>query len=554
MPEGEETLQGEAHYPIEGHSSAGGSPITDGARPACQNFNVTSENLVRVVEEFLTASQDAVVIEDGAVAFDLSSAKYSLWGEHNKCVLHLWSNERNVVRRVVEAELRNDVLRLDVQRLGQTKPTRLEICRQRDRRTPTAKKAARTAYQRALERVLERRFAPFKIGRLSSALDLERSFGPVYARGMLRQAQTAFTVLGVNAQETRASMDAALTFAILWLDTCRQTQAGKAVVQGLKLVLPAGCSALTRERMAHLDRDAAQWQLYEFDEREDSLCEIDVSDRGNIETRLVHASDETAARERFSQPIAYVRQLMPEAEIALQSPGELAFRCHGLEFASARLSHEPASFRSKPELVFGLGAEERVLGASNAAEFVRLVRSIGEARHAGGPRDHVLWRMHPERWLESLVVKDVSALDERLDPACLYSQVPAFSASDRAMIDVLTTTREGRLAVVELKADEDIHLPMQGLDYWARVEWHHSRGEFPRFGYFPGRELSREAPRLFLVAPALHVHPATDTLLHYISPEIEWELLGIDERWRDGVRVVFRKRSAMTNGAGLIAR
>ena len=125
--------------------------------------------------------------------------------------------------------------------------------------------------------------------------------------------------------------------------------------------------------------------------------------------------------------------------------------------------------------------------------------------------------------------------------AC-YSQVPAFSAADRAMIDVLTTTREGRLAVVELKADEDIHLPLQGLDYWSRVAWHHARGEFQRFGYFPGRELSPERPLLFLVAPALHVHPATDTLLHYISPEIDWVLVGIDERWRDGVQAVFRKR------------
>lgn len=149
---------------------------------------------------------------------------------------------------------------------------------------------------------------------------------------------------------------------------------------------------------------------------------------------------------------------------------------------------------------------------------------------------------NPERWLESLVVREVAAVDERLDPACLYSQVPAFSASDRAMIDVLSVTREGRLAVVELKADEDIHLPLQGLDYWARVAWHHVRGEFQRCGYFPGRELCADNPLLFLVAPALHVHPATDTLLHYISPQIDWVLLGIDERWREGVRVVFRKR------------
>jgi hypothetical protein len=111
------------------------------------------------------------------------------------------------------------------------------------------------------------------------------------------------------------------------------------------------------------------------------------------------------------------------------------------------------------------------------------------------------------------------------------------------MIDVLCTTRDGRLAVVELKADEDIHLPLQGLDYWSRVEWHHARGEFQRFGYFSDRALSAEAPLLFLVAPAFHIHPATDTLLHYISPEVEWMLVAIDERWRKGVRIVFRKRA-----------
>src|SRR5207248_3504134 len=106
------------------------------------------------------------------------------------------------------------------------------------------------------------------------------------------------------------------------------------------------------------------------------------------------------------------------------------------------------------------------------------------------------------------------------------------------MIDVLAAKHDGRLCVIELKADEDIHLPLQGLDYWARVQWHHARGEFQKFGYFPGRQLAPQAPLLMLVAPALHVHPATDALLRYFSPEIDYTLIGIDERWRDGVRVV----------------
>jgi hypothetical protein len=327
----------------------------------------------------------------------------------------------------------------------------------------------------------------------------------------------------------------------LWLDACRIAKAGKFVVEGLKLFLPAGASALTRERMGHLNA-AAKWQLYELEERDDNLKTLDIADCGNVATRLVHSTDEAAVHARFADAIMQVRQLMSEAEVATLSSAEIAFRCHGLEFARARLAHEPGSFQSASQIVFGVGGQEKILSDANFLAFVQLVRSIGEVRHPEGPRDHPLWRLHPERWLESLVVRNVAAVDERLDSTRLYSQVPAFSASDRAMIDVLTVTRDGRLAVVELKADEDIHLPLQGLDYWARVAWHHARGEFQRFGYFPARELRADKPLLFLVAPALHVHPATDTLLRYISPEINWTLLGIDERWRDGVRVVFRKR------------
>ena len=483
------------------------------------------------------------MIEQGAVLFDLTQARYSISGECNKCLLHLWSAERNIVRRVLDLEIKNETLRLAVQRLGQARPTRLEIRRERDRRTPNARRSARMVYQRRLQAMLERRFPAFKIAQLSTAIDLEKSFGPIYTRGLLRQGQSAYAVLGVNEKETQASIDAALTFGILWLDVCRQAQAGKCVVEGLKLFLPTGTSAVLRERMAHLNTRAAKWQLYEFDERSLEAKEIDCADHGNLNTRLVHCCDEARTRERFAAAIACVREVMSEVEVAVVSTAEIAFRRHGLEFAQSRLAHDPGSFQSSAEIMFGLGPEKKILDKKSRPAFLELARSIGEVRHAEGPRDHPLWRMQAERWLESLVTREISRIDERLDPEFCYSQVPAFSAADRAMIDVLTSTHAGRLAVVELKADEDIHLPMQGLDYWARVDWHHARGEFQRFGYFPGRGLSADPPLLFLVAPALHVHPATDTLLRYVAPEVEWVLVGIDERWREKIRIVFRKRS-----------
>ena len=514
---------------------------------------MTPESLTQTVQEFLSDASGAVVLEDGAVTFDLAQAKYSISGEYNKCLLHLWSAERNTVRRVLDAEVKNGTLRLAVVKLGQTRPTKLEICRERDRRSPSAKRAARAAYEAKLRRAIERHFPGFAIARLTTGVDLEKSFGPIYTRGLLRAGQSAFAVLGVNATETQSSIDAALTFGILWLDVCRgnphpvahtATRVGQpsCLVQGLILFVPAGTSALVRERMANLNRAAAKWRLFEFDERHDAVVEIDCTDRGNIATRLVHATNETAALERFAGAIARIQTILPNCEVAVLSSAEIAFRWRGLEFARARMGVEAVTFRSKQEIVFGVGAEERVLEDRNWAFFVQLLTALREARHPYGPRGERLFRMHPERWLESLVRADVSVIDERLENESVYSQVPAFSAADRAMIDVLTLTRDARLAVVELKADEDIHLSLQGLDYWARVQWHHGRREFLKFGYFGGRELSAESPLLFLVAPALHVHPATDVILRYLSPEIEWAFVGIDERWREGVRVVFRKR------------
>ena len=505
---------------------------------------MTPESLSQMLSDFLSGAHAALVVEDGAVAFDLAESKYSISGEYNKCLLHLWSNDRNVVRRVLDAETKGTTLCLQVQRMGQSRPTKLDFYRDRDRRTPAARQTARVAYAARIQRALERHFPGWTVARLTTSMDLHRSFGPAYLRGLLQQGQRALAVVGVNAQETQATVDGALTCGLLWLDSCRIAQQDRRVVEGLVMIVPRGTAALTQQRMAHLHPTAAKWQLYEFDEREDALSHADIAASGNLATRLVHATDETATHERFADSIARIRGILPQCDAAVLSPAVISFRLRGLEFAQARVAHDPRNFQSGQEIAFGIGAEERVLDEHNESQFVDLLRLAATIRHKDGPKPHPLWRMHPERWLESVVFKDVEALDGRLRTDCVYSQVPAFSAADRAMIDVLALTRENRLAVVELKADEDIHLPLQGVDYWARVTWHQERGEFRKFGYFPGIELSPRKPLLLLVAPALHVHPATDTILRYLSPDIEWELLGIDERWRDGVRAVFRKRAS----------
>jgi hypothetical protein len=142
--------------------------------------------------------------------------------------------------------------------------------------------------------------------------------------------------------------------------------------------------------------------------------------------------------------------------------------------------------------------------------------------------------------LESQVRNDIEAIDARLLQAPIYGQVPAFAATDRGVLDLLAADHSGRLAVIEIKASEDIHLPLQALDYWLRVKWHLDRQEFSTRGYFPGIELRSEPPRLLLVSPALDFHPSNERVLRYFSKGVEVERVGVSLEWQKELKVVFR--------------
>ena len=526
----------------------------------------TPEQIAAALECFLAEHAKAVVTEEGKVLFDMRAAKYSLTTEHGRCTLQLWSEERNIVRRVTAAvergALRDRMLRLTTQRFGQTRPGSLEILADRDRRTPSTREATRVRYLRALERVMLRgggsgdAWGEWKAEGFRTAMDLEKSFGPAYARGSLVHGHEAWAVIAVNAEETQATVDGILTLGVLWLAHCRENAGGRRLYRGLRLIVPKGMATLTASRLAWMNRDAAQWELWEFDEKTEEMEQRDAADHGNLTTRLIHAPNEVTARERFAEAAARVMALVPErmraeVEQRIQSGAEMAFRLHGLEFARVRMGYAGESFNRVQEITFGAGANETPLTEENADDLRELVGRLFARRSESSDKRDVQYRMQPERWLESELRRDVSLIDAHLDAAHVYTQVPAFAASDRGMLDVLSVDKGGRLAVIELKADEDLHLALQGLDYWVRVRWHHQQnpdagsglGEFERHGYFGGVRLAEGDPRLYLVAPAMRVHPATDVVLRYLSPRVDWELVAIDERWRRQVKVVWRKRS-----------
>jgi hypothetical protein len=418
-----------------------------------------------------------------------------------------------------------------------------------DIRTPTARDTARRRYLRTLEQSLATHFPGWTAESFRSAMDLEHSFGPAYARGILTKGQSAWALIGVGPEEPPSTIEGALTLGILWLDHCREHSNGRRVFHGLRVIVPSGCATVTRSRMAWMNAAVAQWELYELHPSAAELTACTVAEDGNLNIQLPHAFDPEAALERAALGVDHVRSLLPPGllaatEIRPRGATEIAFTLHGLEYARVRHSLVPGSFARQNEIFFGAGPNETLLDETTQDLFLDLMESLFQSRHPTGSANNPLFRLQPERWLESVLRRDLSVLDPSFGSAPVYSQIPAFTSANRTLLDLLTVTRQGRLAVLELKADDDLHLPLQALDYWTRVRSLHRAGEIGRLGYFPGISLSDEDPLLCLVAPALHIHPANETVLRHFSPTVPWELIAVDEHWRRDCRVVLRKHSA----------
>jgi hypothetical protein len=187
-----------------------------------------------------------------------------------------------------------------------------------------------------------------------------------------------------------------------------------------------------------------------------------------------------------------------------------------------------------------------LLEDDNWPQLSKLIDELCEHRRATAvDRRHALYAAAPEAWLESLLRRDITRLDPGLRLAPLYAQFrtrPRGESAGARPVDLLALRRDGRLVVIELKVSEDAALPLQGADYWRRVEAHRRRGDITRSRLFGDALIADEPPLTYLVAPFLRFHRHFDTL-RLLSPAIPLYRFDLSEDWRAGVRVV--RRSAV---------
>lgn len=460
---------------------------------------------LQAIERFLDASQDPVLCEPGEEWLAITPETFVVESRHGCVQLQAWDQKRNLVRRVsaIERETRGKLI-LRVSRFGKLAGTLELIDRKRAVRDNVPLRSARLGFREQFRLFLRRQFPAYKLAELTTESDLEHSLSPAYPRALLRQGASAWAAIGVAPDAGHP--DGVLTFGLIWLDYLRHREPSLAI-HGLVLYLPAGVEKTTCLRLLFLDPAAAQYCAFVYDE-EGLEAKIDLQDYGNLDTHL-----EPYRRRSPAHPVVQA----PGVETIERSDGELSFRVHGLEFAHT--------------------AGSRLLSGINAKRATELSRFRSPD---AADRRNPLYLRNPEAWLESQVRSNIQAIDASLLATPIYGQVPAFAATDRGVLDLLAIDTSGRLVLIELKASEDVHLPLQALDYWMRVLWHVERREFQANGYFPGRELRPQPPRLLLVSPALDIHSSNERVLRYFSPRVPIERLGVGLEWRKELKVMYR--------------
>jgi len=356
-----------------------------------------------------------------------------------------------------------------------------------------------------------------------------------WARVLLKMKVGGCERVAVAAPVVPAGAEAVESFlanALLWFTRLGDGARG---ARTLWLVAPRALAAAACERVPLLREGLrGRVSVYELKEGERGPSPLQVP----TFEELLDAPAPKLSRvpERSpSEPASHIIALAPDEIDSVRARHGETLRFQGLPFARVR------RVAGREHLWFGVGQRRALFEEGSETDFLNLLAALKEHRRADAPeRRHALYRAAPEAWLEALLRRDVTRLDAGLRLAPLHAQFRAAPGAAARPVDLLALRRDGRLVVIELKVSEDATLPLQGADYWRRVEAQRRAGHIARAGLFGDAALSDEPPLLYLVAPMLRFHRSFHALAHSLSPRIETYRLDLNEDWRSGVRVVRR--------------
>ncbi|MFL6207839.1 MAG: hypothetical protein ACJ74W_03275 [Pyrinomonadaceae bacterium] len=474
----------------------------------------------------------------GGTSVPLRKGEWELSASHGRLHFAYWTERGLRTWRLLAWAWQDERLRMDVtRRMGAERATLELVPRASARAGVEAVRAARLRLCTQLAQLVCAELPGAQVERVRLSMGARRTEPGRYARIILRTRNELLAISGPVVTTGAGDVDALLTSALLWWLRL-QRQARFAGLRKLWLVVPHELTEATTQRLALLRADVRRdISLYERDEAWQTLTAVNGPDLAQLCAAPPRSLK--APRIDLSETAARIVAFAPDAIDAVRARYGETLRYRGLAFARVRRT------LGREHVWFGTSAR-RLLTAESWPELAKLLDELATHRCADAhDHRHALYRAAPEAWLESLLRRDITQLDPGLILAPLHAQfrVVAQARGGARPVDLLALRRDGRLAVIELKVSEDAALPLQGADYWRRVEAHRRAGHITNARLFGELEIADEPPLVYLVAPLFRFHRAFQTLARMLTPELDTYRFDLNEDWRAGVHVVRRTRA-----------
>jgi hypothetical protein len=499
------------------------------------------------IERAMIGCAEMSLFIGGVQTATLARGNFEFSVEWGKLIFAWWDEGVSQSWRVTAYEIDRGELRLRVTRgmsggtilLTLRNPAKWREMREREN-LPLGER--RRLYMETLSRLITKSFPGARIER---ATTWSRSGAGRYARLVLKSGGQTVLAIGVSEAESQADIDGVVAAGLVSSAAFNEKRDENDRAKRLWFCLPKGRSQTAIERLSLLDVShlGARIECFDVDEDDEEMTNVRPVTQDellNSHPREVIWPGVSTPDERWRERIINLAPDLIETRRDAKT-GRERFEIKGLEFA--RLN---AGGQAKFGVAGTLSEGETnliTLTESNFGKIESLVREIVRFRSADCfDRRHPFYLLRAEAWLESLLRRDIRRLDATFDDRFVYSQIPAWRADERSVIDLLTVNYDGRLAVIEIKAAEDPQLPLQGTDYWLRVEQARLRNEFKKRGLFEGVAIADSSPLLYLVAPRLRFHRTFATVALCVSRRIEAYRIGVNANWREGVKVHTRER------------
>jgi hypothetical protein len=552
------------------------------------------EDAKRAIDELLGVHHEWFLALSGGAPLAIGSAEFDFSIAHRRLIFSSWTETGFRSWRITAWSWTGERLVLGAsRRMGAEESTLELVPRASSRAIVAGIAAARQARCVKLAQVAIAALSNFKIESVALSPGMRRDQPGRYARIIMRRTHERVALTAIVANSDARNVDSLFSSALLWFNRLR-SRPKRPYIEKLLMAVERHTLEAARQRHVLL-RESLRQRIELFEIRGSSptsrgaWADSPVVDEKNARSEIRGSSptpgspagqpgwggtvregvrigaDETWQvlepvrpwerknlwRKRLKQfpsiveeeTIVRVREIIalrPQAIDVVTARHGQTLRYHGLPFARVR------RVMDRDRIWFGIeGSRRRLLDDYHEQDWLKLFRDLEDHRN-GGCRDksHWLYRAAGEAWLESILRRDISRLDPGLIVAPLHAQFRTSHGGPTGArpIDLLALRHDGRLAVIELKVNEDREHVFQGVDYWRRVEAHRRRGHISTAQLFGEREISDESPLVYLVAPTLRFHASFATLARTIAPDIEVYRFDINEDWRGGVRVVRRER------------